>query len=41
MLGAESRMEGRALGMRKLLGIVGFFCLWITAEAQMKIPPET
>lgn len=41
MLGVESRMEGRDVGMRKLLGILGFLCLWITAQAQMKIPPET
>nr|XP_033490493.1 voltage-dependent calcium channel subunit alpha-2/delta-4-like [Epinephelus lanceolatus] len=34
-------MESRTLGMRKLLRILGFFCLWITAQAQMKIPPET
>nr|XP_019934174.1 PREDICTED: voltage-dependent calcium channel subunit alpha-2/delta-4 [Paralichthys olivaceus] len=26
---------------RKFLRILGFFCLWITAQAQMKIPPET
>uniref|UniRef100_A0A671U847 Calcium voltage-gated channel auxiliary subunit alpha2delta 4 n=1 Tax=Sparus aurata TaxID=8175 RepID=A0A671U847_SPAAU len=41
MSGVESRMEGRDVGMRKLLGILGFLCLWITAQAQMKIPPET
>ncbi|XP_041794395.1 voltage-dependent calcium channel subunit alpha-2/delta-4-like [Chelmon rostratus] len=41
MLGVESRMEGRTPGMRRLLGILGFFCLWITAQGQMKIPPET
>ncbi|XP_063764061.1 voltage-dependent calcium channel subunit alpha-2/delta-4-like isoform X3 [Eleginops maclovinus] len=28
-------------GTRKVLGILGFLCLWITAQAQMKIPPET
>ncbi|KAK1888302.1 Voltage-dependent calcium channel subunit alpha-2/delta-4, partial [Dissostichus eleginoides] len=28
-------------GVRKILGILGFLCLWITAQAQMKIPPET
>lgn len=27
--------------MRKFLGILEFFCLWIAAQAQMKIPPET
>ncbi|KAM7397283.1 hypothetical protein PAMP_020267 [Pampus punctatissimus] len=32
-----SRMEGK----RKLLRILGFLCLWITVQAQMKIPPET
>lgn len=34
----------RATGMmeaRGLLGILGLFFLWITAQAQMKIPPET
>ncbi|TMS05032.1 Voltage-dependent calcium channel subunit alpha-2/delta-4 [Larimichthys crocea] len=41
MLGVESRMEGRVPRRRKLLGILGFLCLWITAQAQMKIPPET
>ncbi|KAE8296692.1 Voltage-dependent calcium channel subunit alpha-2/delta-4 [Larimichthys crocea] len=34
-------MEGRVPRRRKLLGILGFLCLWITAQAQMKIPPET
>ncbi|XP_030586587.1 voltage-dependent calcium channel subunit alpha-2/delta-4-like isoform X4 [Archocentrus centrarchus] len=36
------RMERRnVLGMRNLLRFLGIFCLWITAQAQMKIPPET
>lgn len=34
-------MEGRVQLLRKLLGILGFSYLWITAEAQIKIPPET
>ncbi|MEQ2304236.1 Voltage-dependent calcium channel subunit alpha-2/delta-4, partial [Ameca splendens] len=34
-------METRTLAMRNLLKILGFFCLWIMVEAQMKIPPET
>ncbi|XP_062419060.1 voltage-dependent calcium channel subunit alpha-2/delta-4 isoform X2 [Pungitius pungitius] len=29
------------MGGRALLRILGLFCLWITARAQMKIPPET
>ncbi|KAM7003256.1 voltage-dependent calcium channel subunit alpha-2/delta-4-like [Tautogolabrus adspersus] len=41
MSGAGCRMEGRTLGRKTLLGILGFLFLWITAEAQMKIPPET
>ncbi|XP_037622222.1 voltage-dependent calcium channel subunit alpha-2/delta-4-like isoform X3 [Sebastes umbrosus] len=41
MSGVGSRMEGRMPGMRGLLRILGFICLWITAQAQMKIPPET
>ncbi|XP_060893106.1 voltage-dependent calcium channel subunit alpha-2/delta-4-like [Labrus mixtus] len=41
MSGAGCRMEGRTLGRRTLLGILAFLFLWITAEAQMKIPPET
>ncbi|KAK5927384.1 hypothetical protein CgunFtcFv8_012547 [Champsocephalus gunnari] len=28
-------------GARTNLGTLGFLCLWITAQAQMKIPPET
>ncbi|XP_038136465.1 voltage-dependent calcium channel subunit alpha-2/delta-4-like [Cyprinodon tularosa] len=27
--------------MKNLLKILGYFCLWIMVEAQMKIPPET
>ncbi|XP_068170144.1 voltage-dependent calcium channel subunit alpha-2/delta-4-like isoform X1 [Antennarius striatus] len=38
MSGAQS---GKLSGTRKLLGIVGFFFLWISAQAQMKIPPDT
>ncbi|CAJ1055922.1 voltage-dependent calcium channel subunit alpha-2/delta-4-like [Xyrichtys novacula] len=34
-------MGGRTLGVRTLLGILGFLLLWITAQAQMKIPLET
>ncbi|XP_020559423.1 voltage-dependent calcium channel subunit alpha-2/delta-4 isoform X3 [Oryzias latipes] len=34
-------MEGRRLVIRTYLRILGAFCLWITADAQMKIPPET
>ncbi|XP_041651919.1 voltage-dependent calcium channel subunit alpha-2/delta-4-like [Cheilinus undulatus] len=34
-------MGGRTLGTRTLLRILGFLALWITAEAQMKIPLET
>ncbi|XP_054599081.1 voltage-dependent calcium channel subunit alpha-2/delta-4 isoform X2 [Nothobranchius furzeri] len=34
-------MKGGALAMRNVLRILGYFCLWIMAEAQMKIPPET
>ncbi|XP_047189518.1 voltage-dependent calcium channel subunit alpha-2/delta-4-like [Scophthalmus maximus] len=41
MSGMRSRMDGRPVGSVKLLRILGFFCLWITAQAQMKIPPET
>lgn len=33
---ATGMMEARGL-----LGILGLFFLWITAQAQMKIPPET
>ncbi|XP_077939197.1 voltage-dependent calcium channel subunit alpha-2/delta-4 isoform X3 [Gasterosteus aculeatus] len=29
------------MGGRVLLRILGLLCLWITAQAQMKIPPET
>ncbi|XP_039902879.1 voltage-dependent calcium channel subunit alpha-2/delta-4-like isoform X1 [Simochromis diagramma] len=36
------RMDSiNVLGMRILLRLMGIFCLLITAEAQMKIPPET
>uniref|UniRef100_A0AAX7UCY9 VWFA domain-containing protein n=1 Tax=Astatotilapia calliptera TaxID=8154 RepID=A0AAX7UCY9_ASTCA len=36
------RMDSiNVLGMRTLLRLMGIFCLLITAEAQMKIPPET
>lgn len=41
VLRGGNRMEDRSPPGRKLLGILGFLCLWITAEAQMKIPPET
>ncbi|TWW75369.1 Voltage-dependent calcium channel subunit alpha-2/delta-4 [Takifugu flavidus] len=41
MFGAKSRMEGTLRLLRKLLGILGFLYLWITVEAQIKIPPET
>ncbi|XP_051807550.1 voltage-dependent calcium channel subunit alpha-2/delta-4-like [Acanthochromis polyacanthus] len=42
MLGLQrSRMKCRTAGMRNLLMILGFLCLWITARAQTKIPPET
>ncbi|XP_032406517.1 voltage-dependent calcium channel subunit alpha-2/delta-4-like isoform X2 [Xiphophorus hellerii] len=34
-------METGTLGIRSLLRILGCFCLWILADAQMKIPPET
>ncbi|KAF6716341.1 Voltage-dependent calcium channel subunit alpha-2/delta-4 [Oryzias melastigma] len=34
-------MESRRLVFRNYLRILGAFCLWITADAQMKIPPET
>ncbi|XP_070686467.1 voltage-dependent calcium channel subunit alpha-2/delta-4 [Pempheris klunzingeri] len=34
-------MEGSTPGTRRLLGILGFLCLWVTAQAQMKIPTET
>ncbi|KAM9376258.1 voltage-dependent calcium channel subunit alpha-2/delta-4-like [Pholidichthys leucotaenia] len=29
------------MGVGNTLRILGFLCLWVTAEAQMKIPPET
>nr|XP_043892372.1 voltage-dependent calcium channel subunit alpha-2/delta-4-like isoform X2 [Solea senegalensis] len=32
---------GSTMEVRSLVFILGFFCLWITAQAQMKIPPET
>ncbi|KAF3855380.1 hypothetical protein F7725_023435 [Dissostichus mawsoni] len=33
--------EAKDGGREEILGILGFLCLWITAQAQMKIPPET
>lgn len=41
MFGAKTGMELRVQLLRKLLGVLGFSFLWITAEAQIKIPPET
>ena len=41
VFGAKSRMTRRVQLLTKLLGILAFSCLWITAEAQIKIPPET
>lgn len=41
IFGAKSRMKGTLKLLRKLLGILGFLYLWITVEAQIKIPPET
>ncbi|XP_037539177.1 voltage-dependent calcium channel subunit alpha-2/delta-4 [Nematolebias whitei] len=34
-------MKSRRTVMRSVLRILGCLCCWITAEAQMKIPPET
>ncbi|KAM9753047.1 voltage-dependent calcium channel subunit alpha-2/delta-4-like isoform 1-T1 [Menidia menidia] len=34
-------MGSWTLGIKNILRILFFFCLWITTEAQMKIPPET
>ncbi|XP_013870406.1 voltage-dependent calcium channel subunit alpha-2/delta-4 [Austrofundulus limnaeus] len=34
-------MKSKTLVMRNVLRILGCFCFWIMAEAQMKIPPET
>ncbi|XP_072290776.1 voltage-dependent calcium channel subunit alpha-2/delta-4-like [Eucyclogobius newberryi] len=34
-------MDSRMPGVGRFLGLLGFLSLWLSAQAQMKIPPET
>uniref|UniRef100_A0AAV2KTW1 VWFA domain-containing protein n=1 Tax=Knipowitschia caucasica TaxID=637954 RepID=A0AAV2KTW1_KNICA len=37
----RGRMDSRTSAVGRFLGLLGFLSLWLAAQAQMKIPPET